>query len=61
MKWERKINNKKENKEPHVPGAKGILPIPPKVAMKCIGFFKFGKLFIIKNAHILQSLHHNLY
>ena len=45
------MNNTKENNEPHVPGAKGILPTPPKVAMKCIGFFRFGKSFIFKNVH----------
>ena len=47
------MNNKKENRDPQVPGAKGIFPPPPRVAMKCIGFFKFGKLFIIRNVHNL--------
>ena len=47
------MNNKKENKEPQVPGAKGIFPTPPKVAMKWIGFLRFGKSFIVKNVRTL--------
>jgi hypothetical protein len=46
-----KINNNKAAKEPHVPGAYLALPIPPSVAIICVGFLRFGKLFI-RNAYI---------
>jgi len=42
-----KITNKtKDTNDPNVPGAYLALPIPPRVAIKCDGLFKFGKLLI---------------
>ena len=52
-KCEIKINNTQENKDPHVPGAKGIFPIGPNEAIKWIGFLGSGNFFIVfKSAHM---------